>query len=173
MKLLHIIFLTVLIIFSIEYAESAKAAGKVNYVFIQNADKAILTPVKNTVNTYQLTLIKVHPYINYFSERPYRMSGMMPTAQFFKNWNVGKDSFAKDTPNVSVSGIRLHGSDGNQIGDYLLALSSPNYNAANNTMTYEAKLLTRKEVTLQKSVELKNVVIFLDDGWCPSCCCGV
>jgi hypothetical protein len=145
---------------------------KASYVFIQNSASAVLNPVNNKPGTYTLTMKNVQPYINYFSERPNRMTGVMPTDKFFQAWQKGQDSFAKDAPNVSVSGIKLHGIYQQKVMNYVLALSNPHYDVKKNEITYDAKSLENGHIALNKAITLHNVVVFLDDGWCPSCCCG-
>ncbi len=68
----------------------------VEYLFVQNAAKVSL---KDGV----LTLHDVNGSTLYFSDRPDRIVGHMPTAEFVKTWAEGTDSFKDDPPNAALS----------------------------------------------------------------------
>ena len=51
----------------------------------------------------ELTLNGVSGSTLYFSDRPERVVGHLPTEQFVKQWGDGNNSFADDPPNAVVS----------------------------------------------------------------------
>jgi hypothetical protein len=51
----------------------------------------------------QLTLNGIAPTTLYFSDRPQRITGHIPTEEFFDSWGEGDDSFASDPPNAVLS----------------------------------------------------------------------
>jgi hypothetical protein len=51
----------------------------------------------------QLTLNGIAPTTLYFSDRPQRITGHVPTEEFFDSWGEGDDSFADDPPNAVLS----------------------------------------------------------------------
>ncbi len=67
-----------------------------NWLFVQVADSV-------TVSDKTLTLKGVAPQTLMFADRPERMTGDTPTAEFAKFWNAGKDSFERDPPNATLS----------------------------------------------------------------------
>jgi len=50
----------------------------------------------------RLVLKNVGPTL-FFTDRPFRAEGHIPTTEFAKNWSGGGDSFAKDPPNAILS----------------------------------------------------------------------
>ena len=50
-----------------------------------------------------LTLKDVAPLTVFFSDRPQRVAGHMPTKSFMQHWTTGKNSFEKDPPNATLS----------------------------------------------------------------------
>jgi hypothetical protein len=68
----------------------------VEYLFVQNGAKVSL---KNGV----LTLQTVNPATLYFSDRPDRIVGHVPTAKFVSHWGTGNDSFKANPPNAALS----------------------------------------------------------------------
>src|SRR5689334_12395608 len=51
----------------------------------------------------KLTLSGVAPNAIVFADRPVRSAGHALTAHLIEEWNKGRDSFAKDPPNATVS----------------------------------------------------------------------
>ena len=73
--------------------------------------------------TYQdgtLTLKGIAPTIILFSDRPDRVTGHIPSEEFFDSWGEGDDSFADDPPNAVLS---IFTED--EIHDVVVVLSDP------------------------------------------------
>jgi hypothetical protein len=70
----------------------------------------------------KLILTGVGPNSIVFADRPVRAAGHVPTAQFISQWDAGKDSFAKDPPNATIS---VFGSDGASVEDAVVVLKTP------------------------------------------------
>lgn len=68
----------------------------VDYLFVQSAPKVSL-------NDGVLTLMDANLSTLYFSDRPDRIVGHVPTADFVAHWGEGKDNFKADPPNATVS----------------------------------------------------------------------
>ena len=73
--------------------------------------------------TYQdgrLTLEGIAPTTILFSDRPDRITGHIPSEEFFDSWGEGDDSFADDPPNAVLS---IFTED--EIHDVVVVLSEP------------------------------------------------
>jgi hypothetical protein len=70
----------------------------------------------------KLTLTGVSPNSIVFADRPVRAAGHVVTQQFIMQWDEGKDNFAKDPPNATVSVL---GGDGSKVSDAVVTLKSP------------------------------------------------
>ena len=57
-----------------------------------------------------------------FADRPVRAAGHVTTEQFIMQWDEGKDNFAVDPPNATVSVL---GGDGSDVSDAVVTLKSP------------------------------------------------
>ena len=57
-----------------------------------------------------------------FADRPVRAAGHVTTEQFIMQWDEGKDNFAIDPPNATVS---ILGGDGSDVNDAVVTLKSP------------------------------------------------
>ncbi len=80
---------------------AAKAAkdegpGKIQLMFVQTAKSV-------EFSNNQMTLKGISPSAIFFSDRPERISGHLTIPAFLKEWDAGKDSFAKDPPNATLS----------------------------------------------------------------------
>jgi len=109
-------------------AEEATATpGNVQYMFVQNAKDVSFTDDKMTLKGISGTTLL-------FSDRPDRIAGHMTTADFAKNWNMGKDSFKIDNPNAALA---IFGEK--EPNDVVVELSNPVLE--NDSLTYDIKVL--------------------------------
>jgi hypothetical protein len=67
-----------------------------------------------------LNLNGIAPTTLYFSDRPQRITGHIPTEEFFDSWGEGDDSFASDPPNAVLSIFTEE-----EIHDVVVVLSDP------------------------------------------------
>jgi hypothetical protein len=71
-----------------------------------------------------------------FADRPFRSAGHVLTSHFIKQWDEGKDSFAKDPPNATISVL---GSDGKSVEDAVVELRAPKLEGG--TLTFDVAVL--------------------------------
>ncbi|WP_420846311.1 hypothetical protein, partial [Microvirga brassicacearum] len=71
-----------------------------------------------------------------FADRPVRAAGHVTTEQFIMQWDQGKDSFAIDPPNATVSVL---GGNGSNVADAVVTLKSAKLEGA--TLTFEVAVL--------------------------------
>ncbi|KQX51243.1 MULTISPECIES: hypothetical protein [unclassified Ensifer] len=71
-----------------------------------------------------------------FADRPVRAAGHVTTEQFIMQWDEGKDNFAIDPPNATVSVLGGNGSD---ISDVVVTLKSPKLEGS--TLTFDIAVL--------------------------------
>jgi hypothetical protein len=154
-------------------APAKSSADPGSYLFVQNAEYAILKPVKGDKQSYTLTLHHLEPQVIFFTDRPKRVMGHISLEDFVKLWQ-GKtdDNFTADAPNVGVNGIKFHGLLNRKNVDVVAELSNPVYDAKENSMTFTAKVLADEKNNLPNhKVRLQHISLFFDNmGECPSCC---
>lgn len=71
-----------------------------------------------------------------FADRPVRAAGHVTTEQFIQQWDEGKNSFAIDPPNATVSVL---GGDGSDVSDAVVTLKKPTLDGT--TLTFDVDLL--------------------------------
>ncbi|MBA5800714.1 hypothetical protein [Rhizobium changzhiense] len=71
-----------------------------------------------------------------FADRPVRAAGHVATEQFIMQWDEGKDNFAVDPPNATVSVL---GGEGSDVSDAVVTLKSPKLDG--NTLTFDVTVL--------------------------------
>ena len=71
-----------------------------------------------------------------FADRPVRAAGHVTTEQFIMQWDEGKDNFAIDPPNATVSVL---GGDGSDVSDAVVTLKSPKLEGT--TLTFDVTVL--------------------------------
>src|SRR3990167_6104223 len=90
------------------YASTPAANDQATYLYLQFAKSATITPVGASKNTFSLTLRGVSPYVSYFSNRPKRVTGVLPVKTFLMAWQQpGKGSFGTMPPNASIAGVTI------------------------------------------------------------------
>jgi hypothetical protein len=77
---------------------AATPAKQADFLFVQNAKSMSYDKASG-----KLTLLDISPVTIFFTDRPERIAGNMPTREFVPFWSDGKDSFAKDAPNANLS----------------------------------------------------------------------
>ncbi|MBB3318184.1 MULTISPECIES: hypothetical protein [unclassified Rhizobium] len=71
-----------------------------------------------------------------FADRPVRAAGHVMTDQFIMQWDDGKDNFAVDPPNATVSVL---GGDGSDVSDAVVTLKTPKLDGT--TLTFDITVL--------------------------------
>lgn len=99
----------------------------VELLFVQTAHRARLA---NGV----LTMEGVAPATLYFSDRPERLTGHLPTATFVEKWGEGDDSFASNPPNAALSIVT-----GPVPQEIIVVLRNPRVQG--DTLTYDVEVL--------------------------------
>ena len=83
------------------------------YLFVQTSNGAGLTDST-------LTLTGINPNTGWFSDRPYREAGQIPTEEFILAWGEGENSFADDPPNADFT-CTVDG----EVVNYVVELQNP------------------------------------------------
>jgi hypothetical protein len=108
-------------------AKEPPKTEKVQMLFVQNAQHAEL-------NNNKLILKGMNPTTLFFSDRPDRIAGHMPTAEILPLWKDGKDSFTADPPNATLSIFNK-----SEVTDVVVELRNPMLKG--DELTYDVKVL--------------------------------
>lgn len=82
----------------------------------------------------KLVLTGISPNSIMFADRPVRAAGHVLTAHLLEEWATGKDSFAADPPNATVSVLKKDGSD---VLDAVVTLNAPKMEGDNLSFDVE------------------------------------
>ncbi|MDB5543120.1 MAG: hypothetical protein JWO64_269 [Hyphomicrobiales bacterium] len=91
---------------------------------------AVINSAGAKIEGGKLVLTGVSPTAIVFADRPVRAAGHVTTKQFIMQWDEGKDNFAIDPPNATVS---ILGGEGADVSDVVVTLKSPKLDGANLT----------------------------------------
>jgi hypothetical protein len=97
---------------------------------------AVINSAGATLDGGKLVLTGVSANSIVFADRPVRAAGHVSTAQFIMQWDEGKDNFAIDPPNATVS---ILGGDGSDVNDAVVTLKSPKLEGT--TLTFDVAVL--------------------------------
>lgn len=111
-------------------AIAKSAAKEADFLFVQNAKYMVYEK-----GSGKLTLQGISPVTIFFTDRPERIAGNMPTRVFVPFWSEGKDSFAKDNPNANLSILEKD----KAVADIVLTLGRPVLKGED--LTYHVKIL--------------------------------
>jgi hypothetical protein len=129
------------------HVPGAKAIGQAGGSPIPSL--AVLNSRGATLEGGKLTLVGVAPNTIVFSDRPARMAGHVNTAHFISQWDEGRDSFAKDPPNATISVLDA---DGTTVDDAVVVLKSPKIEGEN--LTFDVSVLEGSLVGAKGSAAL-------------------
>jgi hypothetical protein len=108
----------------------AQGAKEADFLFVQNAKSMAYDKA-----TGKLTLKGISPVTVFFTDRPERIAGNMPTRVFVPFWSEGKDSFAKDNPNANLSILEKD----KAVADIVVTLRNPVLKGED--LSYDVKIL--------------------------------
>ena len=97
---------------------------------------AVINSAGATLEGGKLILTGVSANSIVFADRPVRAAGHVTTAQFIMQWDEGKDSFAIDPPNATVSVL---GGEGSDVSDAVVTLKAPKLEGT--TLTFDVAIL--------------------------------
>ena len=155
--------LALLLSFSLVQNCYAGTNTSTNLEFIQTAPKAKLEMIPGKKGEYKITLYNPNPYVSFFSDRPKRMTGMMPIPGFLALWNNKNlaNNFATIPPNGALESQSKIMIFKRHRLSLLASLSNPQYDAKNKTMTYTLSSLNSKDPGV-KQLDLGFTVLFID-----------
>ncbi len=128
--------------------------------FLQDASYAKITPITDQPGYYYLVLSNVSPYVTYFSERPRRLRGLVPVAQFITAWNSGTNNFKDNNPNGVIIASKINGQDSENNPNLLAIFSKPIYDGSRNLMRYTVTPLYSQPL-FSTSFTLQDVTIVI------------
>ena len=131
--------------------DSSDPADPPELLFVQNSDGALLTDST-------LTLTGVSPQTGWFTDRPNRASGQIPTEDFVLAWGDGEDSFADDPPNADFS-CQVD----EETVNYVLELMAPSLEGTDLTYAVESVGDQALPTSLQCD---SDAHLFIDSGVC-------
>jgi hypothetical protein len=97
---------------------------------------AVINSAGATLDGTKLVLTGVSKNSIVFADRPVRAAGHLTTEQFIMQWDEGKDNFAIDPPNATVS---ILGGDGSDVNDAVVTLKTPKLEG--HTLTFGVAVL--------------------------------
>ena len=116
---------------------TSPAAGRepVSLLFVQSFARGSLVPKAGEAGSYTLTLAEEQGPTIYFSDRPNRLVGTLPTERFFAARGISPFDPA-DPPNAALVARTEAGED-----VVVVELLDPRYDAATRTVTYDVRVL--------------------------------
>ena len=124
-------------------------------LFVMTGSSGTIKPISDdSDSTHMLTINDVSKSTVYFSDRPARISGHMPTQDLIDIWNVGEDDFQVDPPNVSIEIF-----DGDDVITIVAELTNPIYDAETDSITFNAIILSEGDLP----EEFGAVALFIDN----------
>ena len=131
------------------YAQGAatEASGKASpsFLFVQNG-------TGGTLSEDTLTLTGVSAKTTWFTDRPYRVAGQLPTAEFLSFWDEGENSFSEDAPTADFTCTIDE-----KVVNYVVELNSPSMAGGDLSYSVNAvsgQSLPQSEMTCEADSQL-------------------
>ena len=140
-------------------------------MFVQTSPRIDLTAIKSQLKKegqyYKLTLHQVAPYVTYFSNRPYRMTNIMPTSEYSQLWLKTQNGFEKNPPNADITGVmKIDATHEAQI-NLPVELVNAHYYSKQKKLIFIVRPL-KGDRRKMKEMHLLYGTLFVDQ-WCWSC----
>lgn len=149
--------------------KSVAPGRTLNVYFVQSASAGNVKVLDKQKGIYKLTLKKFNPIVVYFSDRPQRVVHSITIGKFLTLWKEGADSLKNNPPNASLSAVTVNLTKGVKTLDLFLALTNPQYNKKDGTLTYTAFNLDQS-MKIPDSQNFHYITLFIDSGtFCTSC----
>lgn len=141
----------------------------IGLLFTETAKGGTLTPVKGTPR-FTLTLHGVARQVVWFSDRPARKSGQIPTGGFARKW--AGFGFSADRPNAALTLLDAASDRDTAV----LKLGKPRYLAKTDTIRYSARILDEATGNLSHFESQRDrrvprrfgtASLFIDDATAP------
>lgn len=162
------LFISVLMTFSTFTFANSVLPNNQHLLFVQTAPHSTIEPMPHTPGIFIITLKPINSHVTYFAQRPARKSGLIPVAQFCKNWRLGHDSFDKDAPNADISAMPA-GKVGLPINMPVVIIKmSENPKEHSVSYTFRPLIQENQDPVQLKPMHFGYTAIFIDD-WCLSC----
>lgn len=130
-------------------------------MFLQSAKSGSLVPISAEKGSYLITLNNVDPYLSYFSDRPNRVTGLLPLDNFIKLWSHGSNKFDTNPPNVAIETTKIKLFFDKKKATILATLTQPAYNKKTHQLSYRLTTLTTKLPRFKKA-KLGFTELFID-----------
>jgi hypothetical protein len=117
----------------------AVTAPSSSFLFVQNATSGEMILVEGTDDVYSLVLRGVSPSTVYFSDRPERIVGQVPTGRFLEGLG-----FADDNPPNAALDLAI----GNKSDIVVVELRNPRYDGNLGELRYDVQVLKTAEGAL-------------------------
>ncbi|MDQ6718538.1 MAG: hypothetical protein M3Z17_09375 [Gemmatimonadota bacterium] len=154
--------------------EAAQQMAKsASYLFVQEGTRGAFRPARDS-SPAAIVLWGGKGLTTWFTDRPARDAGVMPTSLLFAEWARGNDSFKADPPNAAL--VISEPAGESQV--YAMEVLTPAYEPLSNAVAYEVRPLSegwpaangKKTARPLSEIPARfgNAVLFIDpsEGWC-------
>jgi len=144
----------------------ASIATQNSILFSQTAKSAAIKANVARPGWHLLTLNNVNKQTIWFSDRPQRSAGTLPTEKYVANWKKGANNFKMNNPNASLIIFKdKHGLLAEEHA--VIQLSQPQYDTKTNTLTYSIKRIANaKNGDTLTAGRFGEVALFIDGLSC-------
>ncbi len=152
-------------LFSLSFASSsfANTQQSTQMEFVQTAHEGKLEAIPGKSGQYKITLYKPDAYVSDFSDRPKRVTGIIPIKRFVQLWDKKTihNNFAVSPPNAAIETITVNMIFNKHHLSLLASLSDPKYDAKSDTIKYTLSSLSSRDPKIKKT-KLGFTVLFID-----------
>ncbi|MCL5260059.1 MAG: hypothetical protein M1561_00025 [Gammaproteobacteria bacterium] len=130
------------------------------FLFVHNAKDAVIEKSGDS-GYYTMTLQHPDKYLTYFSDRPYRIAGLMRLSKFIADWVNNVSDYNAVNPNAVISAVLKKGVMQQENVNYPVQLMGVSFYKDTETLSFKIKFLT--SVGKTTPTKLEHVTVFIDD----------
>lgn len=176
MRTLMILFCSMIITLtlSISYAEpsariptqpkseqSLEQLGGLNLHFVIKADQGEMKNASQR-GSYLLMVKDPVPYIGYYSNRPHRLTGIVPLLKFVQAWKTGKNSFKENPPNAILIPGQIDDVHNTNESTFMMTITDIGYQMANHALLFLVRPIRASQPFLYQEIKFNDLVLIVN-----------
>lgn len=134
-------------------------SNKVDLLFVQQAEKGEVIPLRSRLGCYVLKLRDMHRKVLYFSDQPERISGKLTVGEFVQTLENNAKHYGIK-PNVAILAYGINNKNIREINQ-IAVLTNPKFNATQETVSYTACPIN-KENKVRQTRKFGDITLIFD-----------
>jgi len=142
-------------------SETLEQLGGLNLHFVIKANQGEMKNASQP-GSYLLTIKDPVPYIGYYSNRPHRLTGIVPLLKFVQSWKVGENSFAANAPNAILIPGQIDDVYNANESTFMMTVTDIGYRSSDHSLLFLVRPIRASQPFLYKEIKFSDLVLIVN-----------